>query len=149
MSLMDSGNTFSLFAVMVGDGATAQTVLSTRNTATTSRFVFRAGNTGKICQIHNGTTPYNTSGVGGAFTSYILTAINDGTAKHTDTWRDSTFVGDVTWTGSYANAIFSVGLDRDNDWEIEELGCLLVFGSDETSNRADIETALNDYFGTH
>lgn len=146
---MDSGNDFSIFAVGVGDGASAQTYVSTRNTTSVDRFVMRAGNAGPVGVVHNGTTNYTTSGTGSANTSYIMTLIMDGTAKTMNSWRDSTSVGNVTWTGSYTNAILSVGLDRDNDWEMDVIGCILIFGTDRTSDRADIESDLNDYFGTH
>ena len=152
LSLMNNGNDFSIFSVASGTNGTVHAIVSTENTTSVSRFVQLTGQaaSGALAQIHNGTTGVNvTIGSNLATSSYQFTTIVDGTGQSVDCYYDGNGAYTNTWTGSYNNNTFSLGLDRDNDWEVGTLAEVIVFNSDQSTNRTAIESDINTYYSIY
>ena len=150
---LNNGNDFSVFSVASGTNGSVQCIMNTRtNNAANNRVSILTGHaaSGALAQIHNGTTGTNvTIGSNLATGGYIYSNHVDGTAKSMDAYYNGNGAYTNTWTGTYSNLDLGVGLDRGFTWEIGVIAELIIFGSDQSSNRTDIESDINTYYSIY
>lgn len=150
---LNSGNDFSIFAVARQGNNASQAIVSTQSTSSASRYAMNAGAdgaNGRLGIIHNGTTAYNANvGSDLAQDAYLFVNINDGTAKGLDGYYNGNGAYSVTWTGTYTNNTLQIGVDRNNQWEATLISEVIIFGTDESANRTDIESDINTYYSIY
>lgn len=78
-------------------------------------------------------------------TPYLRSGIID-SSKGMESWRNGSSEGTNTFSGTYVNATLEVGSNNSTQYSNGKISELFIFGTDESSNRADIETNINDYY---
>jgi hypothetical protein len=82
-------------------------------------------------------------------TPYLQTGVYD-SGKGIESWIDGSSQGTTTFTGTYVNDTFELGAMTNisiyKDGSISEF---IIYASDQTSNRTDIETNINDHYSIY
>jgi hypothetical protein len=157
LTALNSGNTYSIFSVSANETtATAGDILVTNNGTPSSRLsLFNSTRTtGGVYGIG---TIQNTSLV--TYASNMITA--DGTANQRQLsfivngfniagWKNGVAGTTDTYTGSYTNNVFTLGaflnVPRHLNGYIQEL---IIYPSDQTTNRTGIETNINTFYSIY
>jgi len=139
------GTSTGVYSVIfnTGSGATAnsrfQTYLAVKSSGTVS------------------TLTKNTSGTSYSIAPTALTASQEylrsqvvDSSKGIEDFVDGSSIGTVTFTGSYVNDVFQVGANTNLSQECTGvIPELIIFGTDESANRTDIETDINGYYSIY
>lgn len=150
---LNNGNDFSIFSVASGTNGSVQCIMNTRtNNSANNRISILTGHgaSGALAQIHNGTTGTNVI-IGSNLSTggYVYSHHVDGTAKSMDAYYNGNGAYTNTWMGTYSNLDLGVGLDRGFTWEIGVIAELIIFGTDQSSNRTAIESDINTYYSIY
>jgi hypothetical protein len=149
----------SIFLTMITTSATYQSLVNTNSTgaSSSSRLQLYTGTYPSITKLfsqykNTGGTSYKIEGTGGMSTStdYVLSNITDSSKNFHYFANGSEKASGNTFTGTYVNNVLDVGYNAALGQKlIGVMGELIIFGSDETSNRTDIEDNINDYFSIY
>jgi hypothetical protein len=127
--------------------ASGQNVFGQYQISASGRFQLSANNSSDYSFFANATDSISGFGTGAIGTSQTLISVNaDG--SNAEIWRDGTSKATDTYSGfTPATVDFTIGNDSDGEREFNgKIAEIIVYPSDQSANRAAIETNINDHY---
>jgi len=114
---------------------------------TSGRFQLSANSSSEYSFFANATDPIVGFSTGAIGTSQTLVSVN-GNGSNAEIWRDGTSKATDTYSGfTPATVNFTIGIDAAGDREFNgKIQELIIYNSDQSANRAAIETNINNQY---
>ena len=123
--------------------ASPQSRITQYTGATSPSILFNVKNTGGTAYNINALSTTSTA------TAYLGTSIADA-SKNMEAFLDGTSQGTSAFTGTYANTSVHIGGSLATSQYLNgKISEVIVFGTDESSNRTTIETDINTYYSIY
>lgn len=152
---LNSGNDFTIITVASNDSTTAKYPLLHTGRITLNAFTvwMDSSATAEMAYAYGTTTPATTNYSSTNNTTNQRLLFNVMTSSDLSSWYNSTADSEtgVTWAGTYTNDEFYIGRGRNAaplflDGTIQEI---IIYASDQSANRNDMEADINNYYSIY